>query len=113
VSDDYAVWYSSKRLTDVEATEIFRGLAGLGAPESAAGIANSPRLDEFVAELNRRYPADDESSIWSSEPAYDGRYVYMTLRRFSLRSLWATFAIIRLAKRYGLTAFDPQSSTLL
>ncbi len=86
--------------------------------DSRWGTALTPRLAEFVADLERRYPGlDDEpdNSPWASWPLaqamVDGRCCGFNITWSHAERMSAEMRT--LSGQHGLTLYDPQESLLL
>jgi hypothetical protein len=113
MSCDYAVWYPHTRLSDAQASELYKQLcAGI-----TGGVQAHPAVDAFYAELTARYPPIDDTSKadadheylcpWSGPFIKSGGHVIMSC--LWPRAEYMGTLITSLAAKHGLALYDPQT----
>lgn len=113
MSCDYSVWNSKKRITPQEANEVHQRLC----EDDLSDVEPSPKVSAFYAELTARFPEidavhnDDYLCPWSCTLDRSEAHVIMPC-------LWSTANTVgdfvkSLAKKHGLTFYDPQSDKLI
>lgn len=111
----YAVFLPASSMSDEKALEVYSCLCK--APAAAligVELTESRKLDAFYRALVKKYPEltgdDDEISPWAATLDRSSRHVLMPIA-WSVAADVADF-VNRLAKKRGLSVFDPQSTTL-
>ena len=115
MSFDLAVLSATKPLQPDAARHAYERLAAGDAWDSV--LAPDPRIDDFVKDINRRWPqpkevAEDrlDSLPWAADFEITPASV-MTLVRWD-RAEEMSGAVIETAKKHGLYIFDPQEGVL-
>lgn len=114
MSFDLGVWHTARRLTDSEGQELYTALCR----SQTDGVVPHPAVDAFYAELTARYPEidtvpddridDHEYCPWSCRLDRSPGHVIMPCV-WSQAGNVARF-VTHLAKKHGLTIYDPQSA---
>jgi hypothetical protein len=114
VSHDLAFWDGPAPSDDDDATATFTRLCE-ALEDGGIGIPHTPAVAEFVADLERRWPDDeDPDSPWASMPIRGdahGPFAYLAVRYG--RPTEDVEFIVGAAQNHGLVCFDPQFSQLL
>ncbi len=116
MSCDYSVWNSPKRFTEQEAGEVHSRLC----ESDLSDVEPSPKIGAFYAELTARHPELDtvpEDSIddvdlcpWSC--ALDCSEAHVIMCCVWSKAVYVGDLVRSLAKKHGLTFYDPQSGTV-
>ena len=108
MSFDLVFWRAEEPLTAREADETYQVLVGGGG-----NVRADPAVDAFHTDLLARYPMPvhgEGPTPWSVEPWHTDECV-ITCTPFSEADGMRP-VLLELARRHGLTCFDPQSGTV-
>jgi hypothetical protein len=117
MSCDYSVWNSPQRFTPQEAGEVHGRLC----ESDLSDVEPSPKIGAFYAELIARHPEIDtvpEDKIddhdlcpWSC--ALDRSEAHVIMPCVWSKADYVGDFVMRLAKKHGLTFYDPQSEKII
>ncbi|GAB2509537.1 hypothetical protein [Nocardiopsis aegyptia] len=108
MSFDLAFWRADGPLTAQDAQQVYQVLCHGGG-----NVPAHPAVDAFHADLLARYPVpgrDDGRSPWSVRPWHTDECV-LGCMPYSEADAMAP-VLLDLARRHGLTCYDPQSGTV-
>jgi hypothetical protein len=112
VSLDIGVFYTTRPLTNHDASKIYSALCGGG--EDPPRIEASPSVAKFLVELRKHYPDIDAASEKEIENcpwacAHDISESAVLCSMVASKYLDAAELVTNLAQKYGLVCYDPQS----
>lgn len=116
MSCDFAVWAPNPKLDDESAQRLYEALC----EGDDAGVEPSPAVDAFHAELTKKHPEIDDVAEdqlddldlcpWSI--AMDRSPGHLIMCCVWSRAAYVEGLIKDLARKHGLTVYDPQTGTM-